>query len=188
MTQAGVPAPPDTLILPDHGPDCGDGEDRPGPLGPGTCLWQVGWRGLCKGKRPCSSTGGPGLYAADPRASWTAVSMACRAQFMGRPEEGKRALGCPPPHPEATQARLLGLRRTSREGHYLIITRAVKVRIPPLVKNLPKPLPQHHLQQSAWVWPDPTHPCPHPVPYQAGEGPSLPHLLGGDALRTSDSD
>lgn len=177
--------PPDTLILPGCGPDCGDAEDRPGLLGPGICLWQVGWKGPSKAERPCSSTGGPGLYAADPRASWTAASMACRAQFMG----------CPPPHPEATQARLLGL-RTSREGHYLIITRAVKVRIPPLVKrNLPKPLSRHQLQQLAWALPDPTHPRPHPLTSDGGPcrcasptRPSLPHLLGGDALRTFDSD
>lgn len=61
------------------------------------------------------------------RAPWAAATVACRAQFMGRQEEGKLALGCPPPHPEATQARFLGLRRTSREGHYLAITRPVKI-------------------------------------------------------------
>lgn len=67
------------------------------------------------------------VSTSDPRAPWAAANVACRAQFMGRQEEGKLALGCPPPHPEATQARFLGLRRTSREGHYLAITRPVKI-------------------------------------------------------------
>ena len=122
MTPAGVHAPfPDTLILPGYGPDFGDGEDRPGPLGPGTCLWQVGWGALSKDEMPCSSTGGPGLYTSDPRAPWAAATVACRAQFMGRQEEGKLALGCPPLHPEATQARFLGLENKqgrSLSGHH----------------------------------------------------------------------
>lgn len=106
--QAGVPNPQilSSYLAVDL---TGDGEGQTWPAGPWDMLVAGGVEGPSKAERPCSSTGGPGLYAADPRASWTAASMACRAQFMG----------CPPPHPEATQARLLGL-RASREGHYLM--------------------------------------------------------------------